>query len=154
MPQPPHAGVHCTGIAPCCRLPRAKPLRRRLGDVLHVGGCVGVECDLPRATEVAQPLQQAASAPPATARNDPDRVRSSGCRCCCPLLLPLLLSKILTCLTVCSVGAPLSVMRIVMGELARRILGRCVMIMIYMRVPTAPERRQRVHCGLCAPLHD
>ena len=27
--------------APCCRLPRAKPLRRRLGDVLHVGGCVG-----------------------------------------------------------------------------------------------------------------
>ena len=28
--------------APCCRLPRAKPLRRRLGDVLH-GGCVG-EC--------------------------------------------------------------------------------------------------------------
>ena len=43
-----------------------------------VGECVGDVHDLPRATRVAKPLQQAVSAPPATARADPDRVSSSG----------------------------------------------------------------------------
>ena len=48
-----------------------------------VGECVGDVHDLTRATRVAKPLQQAVSAPPATARADPDRVSSSGrCRCC------------------------------------------------------------------------
>jgi hypothetical protein len=77
--------------APCCRLPRAMLRRRRLGCLHCVGECVG-ECvgdvhDLTRATRVAKPLQQAVSAPPATARADPDRVSSSGrcrsCRSCC-----------------------------------------------------------------------
>ena len=64
-----------------------------------VGECVGVECGLPRATRVAQPLQEAVSAPPATARTNPDRVRPGGGCCCFPLLLPLLLAHLLTFLS-------------------------------------------------------
>ena len=80
---------------------------------------------------VTQPLEQAASAPPATARADPDRVRSSGCCCCCPLLLPLLMSKTLTCLTVVLVGAPLVVesLEVLGSTLEPSSPGRCVMSM-------------------------